>query len=138
MVNSPEAGSTTHWSSQQLRCIAEAVELEIDVRRPDGSQRGRWTPIWVVVSGQEVLVRTWYRRDTGWFGWILDSRRALVRVPGLEAEVAVEDLGEAADVVLDDVDAAYQHKYGERSVADMVSARARATTLRLSRWDAGP
>jgi hypothetical protein len=117
-----------------------ARELEIAVRRSDGSLR-EWVPIWVVCAGGQVYVRTWYRRDTGWFGHALRSRQALIRVPGLEADVTIEDIGDAstqvtADAstqVTADVDAAYRTKYGRGEAGSMVTATAAATTLQLNR-----
>ncbi|WP_177231413.1 DUF2255 family protein [Amycolatopsis saalfeldensis] len=35
------------------------------------------------------------RRDTGWYGQALRERRARIRVPGLEADVTIEDIGDA-------------------------------------------
>ena len=121
------------WSQKELERIGSARELTIAVKRADGSVR-RPTPIWVVCVGEQVYVRTWYRRDTGWFGHVLDSRRARIRVPDLEVDVDVEDVGEGAIGLRAGVDAAYRAKYGRygsSSVAGMVTAQAAATTLRL-------
>ena len=84
---------TAAWSPAELQEINAARELEIASRRADGTLR-RWVPIWAVSTGGLVYVRTWYRRETGWFGHVLASRRARIRVPGLEADVEVEDVGE--------------------------------------------
>ena len=85
---------TATWSPHELQCIEKARELNIAAKCADGTLR-RWTPIWVVCANDQVYVRTWYRRDTGWFGHALRSHRARVRVPGLEADVTVEDVGES-------------------------------------------
>jgi hypothetical protein len=85
---------TAPWSPDDLHLMDAARELQIAVRRSDGSLR-RWVPTWVVCAGGQVYVRTWYRRDTGWFGHALRSRRARIRVPGLEGahrQVAVNTL----------------------------------------------
>jgi hypothetical protein len=58
------------WSPEELNSICSAVELHIAVIRPGGRLR-RWTPIWVVCVDEQVYVRTWYRRETGWFGHAL-------------------------------------------------------------------
>jgi hypothetical protein len=108
-----------------------AGELQIAVKGSDGSLR-RWVPIWVVCAGGQVYVRTWYRRDTGWFGHALRSRRARIRVPGLEADVTIEDIGDASAQVITDVDAAYRTKYGRVGAGSMVTATAAATTLQLN------
>ena len=122
---------TASWSPDELRLMNAAGELQIAVRRSDGSVR-QWVPIWVVCAGGQVYVRTWYRRDTGWFGHALRSRRARIRVPGLEADVTIEDIGDASTQVTADVDAAYRTKYGRGGAGSMVTAAAAATTLQLN------
>ena len=121
---------TTHWSAADLRLIDASRELEIAVRRADGSLR-RWLPIWVVCAGEQAYVRTWHRRDTGWFGQALRSRRARIRVPGLEADITIEDIGDASDQVTADINDAYRTKYGQSGADSMVTATATTTTLRL-------
>ena len=83
---------TVAWSPDELERIGGAEELQIATKRADGTLR-RAVPIWVVRAGGQVYVRTWYRRDSGWFGHAVGSRRARIRVPGLEADVAIEDVG---------------------------------------------
>ena len=118
------------WSSEELALIDSAHELRIAARRPDGTLR-RETPIWVVCVDDRVYVRTWHRRETGWFGDAVASGRALVRVPGLEADVAVEDVGDVEAGLSAGVDAAYRAKYGA-GAGSMVTPEASASTLRLS------
>ena len=122
------------WSAEELAQFGGAEELRIAVETTDGTLRN-WVPIWVVCVDGEVYVRTWHRRDTGWFGRVLASRRARVRVPGLDAPVAVEDVGEDADLRAG-VDVAYRAKYGRygnATVGRMINDDAAATTLRLAR-----
>ena len=121
----------TAWTPEDLRLVRAAAELQIAVRRADGTLR-RWVTVWVVRAGGQVYVRTWYRRDTGWFGHALASGRARIRVPGLEADVRVEDVGEGPPATRAAVDSAYVDKYGpDGGTRRMVSAEAAATTLRL-------
>jgi hypothetical protein len=120
---------TTPWSPADLQSLDAAAELEIAVKRADGTLR-RWTPIWVVCAGGQVYVRTWHRRDTGWFGQALRSHRARIRIPGLEADVTVKDIGEGTVELRESIDTAYHVKYGAGS-ASMVSPSAVTTTLRL-------
>ena len=111
--------------------IDAAHELQIAGRRADGTLRG-WVPIWVVSTGGQVYVRTWYRRDTGWFGQVLVGR-ARIRVPGLEADVAVEDVGESTPELRAGIDAAYSAKYGPLGGTErMVTDEAAAATLRIT------
>jgi len=133
------------WSTEQLQLLDAAVELNIAVPRPDGAL-GRWTTVWVVCVGQGVFVRSWHRRETGWFGRAVITRRARIRLTGLETDVTVVDLGRIGDrsgeepqlqgELFDEVDSAYRTKYGafgDATVRAMVSAHARVTTLRLDR-----
>jgi hypothetical protein len=123
---------TAAWSPAELQEIDAARELEIASRRADGTLR-RWVPIWVVSAGGMVYVRTWYRRDTGWFGHVLAARRARIRVPGLEADVAVDDVGEGTPELRATVSTAYEAKYGRGGGTEqMVTAEAAAATLRLT------
>jgi hypothetical protein len=65
---------------------------------------------------------------------VLDSRRARIRVPGLEADVTVTDVGEDQVGLRAGIDAAYRAKYGRyggTSVDRMVTDEAAAATLRL-------
>jgi len=126
---------TVPWSPDELERIDTAEELRIATQRSDGTLR-RDVPIWVVSDGGHVYVRTWYRRDDGWYGHAVDSRRARIEIAGLEADVAVEDIGDDKSGLRARVDAAYRAKYGrygEATVDRMVSDDAAATTLRLTR-----
>jgi hypothetical protein len=121
------------WLPDQLRRFEEADELEIASEHADGTLP-EWLPIWVVRVGGEVFVRTWHRRTTGWFGRVLESHRARVRVPGLEAGVVVEDVGDGPGDLRARIDDAYRTKYaryGGATVERMASDSAAAATLRL-------
>jgi hypothetical protein len=66
----------------------------------------------------------------GWFGAALVSHRAEIRVPGLTADVRVEDVSGDAELRAA-VDAAYRATYG-RGAESMVTEAAAGTTLRLT------
>jgi hypothetical protein len=122
----------TDWTPEQLAAIDGADELDVAVYRQDESLRP-WTPIWVVRVEGDVYVRTWYRRDTGWFGLALRTARARIRVPDVEVDVRVEDVGVGSAGLRERVDDAYRAKYGGGSTGNMVGDDAAATTLRLCR-----
>jgi hypothetical protein len=119
------------WSTEALARIDSAHELQIAVERADGTTQGP-LPIWVVRVGDEVYVRTWHRRDTGWFGHALATRTAHIEVPGLDTDVTVEDIGDGTARQRADVDAAYRAKYGDTGAESMVTPSAANTTLRLA------
>jgi hypothetical protein len=110
--------------------IAGGDELEIAAERADGSLR-RWTPIWVVTADGQVFVRTWHRRETGWYGDAVRSRRARIRAGGLEADVVVNDVGAEGRAAVDDAYRAKYGRYGNGSVGPMVAEAAAVSTLRL-------
>jgi hypothetical protein len=124
---------TAVWTPEQLARVGQSEELQIATRRADGTLR-RWVPIWVVAVDGQVYVRTWHRRTTGWFGQVLTEPRARIRVPGLEADVTVEDVGDGSGQLRASVDEVYRMKYGrygQTTVGQMVSDAAAAATLRL-------
>ncbi|MBS43825.1 MAG: hypothetical protein CMH83_11830 [Nocardioides sp.] len=120
------------WSDSDLERFDEARELEVSVVHRNG-RAGSWTPIWVVRVGDRVLVRSWHRRTTGWFGHAVARGRARVRVPGVEADVAVADLGSADPGLRVATDTAYRDKYGPHGHGSMVTDEDAGTTLELVR-----
>jgi hypothetical protein len=132
-VEKEDDAMTSTWSPEQLQRLGASDELEIAVRRADGTV-GSWVPIWVVCVGPDVFVRTWHRRSNGWFGDVLRSQRARIRVAHVCADVTVTDVGEDSTDLRAGVDNAYHSKYsryGDATVDRMVSDPASATTLRL-------
>lgn len=121
------------WTTEDLRFLAAARELQIAVPHADG-RPGAWTPIWVVVADDEVFVRTWQRRSSGWYGRAVRTSRARIRVADQSVDVIVTVSG---DTDGDAVDAAYRAKYGAAGARSMISAEAAASTLRLSRASPG-
>lgn len=117
------------WTSAELRYLDASRELEIAARRVSGDP-ATWTTIWVVVVEDEVFVRTWHRRTTGWYGRAVKSARASIRVAGHSVDVIVTVTGGTAS---DAVDAAYRTKYGVAGAQSMTTAEASASTLRLTR-----
>jgi hypothetical protein len=124
---------TSTWTPEQLQKIGASDELDIAVHRADGSLR-RWVPIWVVRVDENVYVRTWYRRADGWFGHAIESVGARIRVPDVQADVTIADVGSDSPDPRADVDDAYRRKYGhfgEATVGRMVADSAAETTLWL-------
>lgn len=63
----------------------------------------------------------------------LAHRCARVRVPGVEVDVRIEDVGVGPSRLRQDVDDACRAKYGGGFTGNMVGDEAAATTLRLLR-----
>ncbi len=121
------------WSLDMLSTVEAMRELEIAARRPDGRLL-RFTPVWVVRSEDAVYVRTWYRRESGWYGHASASGMARVQLGADELDVSVTDVGALVGRLREAVDASYHAKYGgpgSGSVDRMVGDEAAQTTLRL-------
>jgi len=121
--------TTARWTTEDLRFLAGTRELAVAVPHGDG-RPGAWTPIWVVVVDDEVFVRTWQRRSTGWYGRAVHAARARIRVADRSVDVIVAVTGDADQ---DAVDAAYGAKYGPAGARSMITSESAASTLRLSR-----
>ena len=81
------------WSPEELNSIGSAVELHIAIRRPDGRLR-RWTPALGGLCGSAGSRADLVPTGDRIVGHALLSRRARISVPGLAADVTVEDLGQ--------------------------------------------
>ena len=122
----------TAWTTNELAAIAAADELEIAPLRPDGTQHAPVT-IWVVRDGDDLYVRSFRGRDSGWFRGTQASHEGRIRAGGVDKDVTFVD--EADPGVNDQIDAAYRDKYrrfGASYVDPMVADRARAATLKLA------
>src|SRR5215218_2099731 len=117
------------WTTDELDRIGDAEELHIAPRRKDGTLR-RAVPIWVVRVGDELYVRSWRGDDGAWYRAAKARRQGHISAGGVEHDVEFAD---ADDAVNDAVDAGYRDKYARYPsyVEPMVTAHARATTLRL-------
>lgn len=124
----PAAAIPPPWPAEALRALHSMRELLISAPRANGTHTP-WTPIWVVVAGGAVYVRTWQRRTTGWYGRAVAEGNARIQLAGKTHDVRVTP-SDPADA--DTVDAAYRAKYGDAGAQSMVTAEAQASTLRLA------
>ena len=118
------------WTSDELHAVGTAEELDLAVARADGTLR-RPVTIWVVRHEQDLYIRSWRGRTSGWYRGVQQHGEGHVHAGGVEKDVL---LVAAGDAVNDAVDAAYQAKYQrylDTYVPPMLSSQARETTLRL-------
>ena len=118
------------WTSDELRAIGEADELELATRRADGTLRAPVT-IWVVRHGADLYVRSWRGRGGVWFRRLMDRPDGRINAGGIDRDVAFAE--ETDPAVNDRIDAAYRAKYRRYPtyVEPMVAPAARAATLKL-------
>lgn len=121
----------TTWTSEELNKIGTADELEIAPRRRDSTLRKPVT-IWVVRVSDDLYVRSYRGRGGAWFRAAQVRREGRIRAGGVEKEVAF--VAETDPAINDQIDAAYHTKYRRypQYVAPMVTAEARATTIKLA------
>jgi hypothetical protein len=118
------------WTEDELDRVGDAHELELASLRRDDTW-GRPVTVWVVRDGDDLYVRSWRGRRSGWFCGVQQRHEGRIRAGGVEKGVAFEEVEVAVN---DAIDAAYRTKYGRYSptyVDPMVAPEARAATLRL-------
>lgn len=120
----------TAWTSDELRKIGAAEELEITSARSDGTLRTPVT-IWVVRHGDDLYVRAVNGRTGAWFRGTQVRHEGRIWAGGVEKDVTFAD----ADPDLNDqIDAAYRQKYrrySERIVGSIVTPAARSSTIKM-------
>ena len=121
----------TSWTIEVLDKIGKADELQIASMRRDGSLRQPVT-IWVVRVDDSLFIRAFKGRDGPWFRGALTRHAGHIRSGGVSKDVSFV---EESDPALNDrVDRAFRTKYGhydKQYVDPMVTAQARAATIRL-------
>jgi hypothetical protein len=120
----------TAWPREQLNKIAAAEELKIASVRRDGTLQHPVT-IWVVRHGDDLYVRSVNGRTASWFRGTQDRHEGHIHAGGVDKDVSIV----SADHDIDDqIDAAYRtkyHRYAASIISQVMSAEARATTLKL-------
>ena len=118
------------WTSDELKRVGEAEELQIAPRRQDGTLRKPVT-IWVVRVGDDLYVRSYRGRGGSWFRAAQANRQGHIRAGGVEKDVTF--VPESDSGLNNQIDAAYRGKYGRypQYVAPMMTAEVRSTTLKL-------
>ena len=120
----------SRWTQKELDAIDAAQELTLASARGDGTLR-RPVTMWVVCIGEDVYVRSVNGRESAWFRGAQIRHEARVRAAGVEKDVSLIDTDEAGD----QIDAAYQTKYGDRYptiVPSIVAPQALVATLKLT------
>ena len=119
------------WTSDELRTVAEAEELELASLRRDSSP-GKPVTIWVVRVGDDLYVRSWKGHTGAWFRAAQARHEGHVEAGGVRKDVTF--VAETDESINDRIDAAYRTKYRRhagRYVDPMVAPQARATTIKL-------
>jgi hypothetical protein len=118
------------WLNDQLKRIGDADDLHIAPFREDGMTYGTPTWIWSVVVDGTLYVRAYYGKKSRWYNAAVSKQAGKIVAAGMDIEVRFE----VADGPINDrIDEAYGAKYrGSPYLSDMVSARARAATVKIT------
>jgi hypothetical protein len=116
-------------SDDELQRIEDAEELDLQSVRPDGSLRKPVT-MWMVRVGDDIYVRSVNGRGSSWFRGARTKHEARIKAGGVSKDVTLVE----TDELFNEVDAAYEAKYGRRYpsiVPSINSPEARAAQLKL-------
>jgi hypothetical protein len=121
----------TTWTTEELKQIGAADEVQAASLRSDGSLRKPVT-IWAVAVGGELYARSVNGPSAGWFRGVQVRHQGRIQSGGVERDVTFVEAGTELN---EQIDAAYRIKYrryAARIVDSIVSAQARAATIKLA------
>ena len=118
-----------NWSPQELQAIVAADDLKIAPFRDDGITYGTPTWIWCVAVDGDLYVRGYNGRKSRWYNAAVRQKAGQITAAGATRQVGFETVDEALN---DRIDDGYRAKYfGSEYLEPMISARARAATIRI-------
>ena len=120
----------TAWTSDELSKIGMTDEIDIAPYRRAGTLRQPVT-VWIVRVGDDLYVCSYRGPDGFWFRAVQVRNQGRIWARSIEKDVTLTP--EIDPDINDQIDTAYRTKYGRypQYVAPMVTAEARATTLRV-------
>ena len=117
------------WTSIELNTIGSAEELHIASLQADGTL-SKPVIIWVIRVGDELFVRSYKGRTSGWFRGVLARPEGHISAGGVEKDVTFME--QTDPTVNAQIDAAYLSKYRQSPYASsMVTPAVRAATIKL-------
>jgi hypothetical protein len=120
----------TTWTSDELKKIGNAEELQIVSLRSDGTLR-KPRIIWVIRLGDDLYVRSVNGRTSAWFRGVQTRHEGHIRAGGVDKDVTFVE--EPDSNINDQIDVAYAAKY--RRYASIIPSindpKARAATIKL-------
>lgn len=116
----------TKFDADTVRALHEAKEVSIRTAKHPANA----VPIWVVVAGDEVFVRSAYGAKGRWYRDLAAGGAATLELAG--RRLAVQAIPEQGPATVEAVSREYLHKYGPGPYSEMmVKPETLSTTLRL-------
>ena len=117
------------WPKDELGRIAATDDMHIAPLRDDRVTFGTPTWIWSVVTEGELYVRGYNGQKSRWYQAAIKQKAGRITAAGMTRDVTFEAV---EGPVNDRIDDAYRAKYAASPyLAPMISARARAATVRI-------
>ncbi len=120
-----------NWTSDELKKIGSAEELELSSQRNDGSLRNLVT-MWVVRVGDDLYVRSVKGRTGPWFRGAQSRHEGRIQAGGVNKDVSFVE--EDNSDLNKQIDEAYRAKYGRYTaniLNSILTPQARTATLKL-------
>ena len=120
----------TAWTSEELKKIGAAEEVQIASLRKDGSLRSMRI-IWVVRVGNDLYVRSVNGRISDWFRSVQTCHEGQIRAGGVMKDVTFVEVADAN--INEQIDAAYAEKYRRYAsiIPSINSPTASAASIKL-------
>ncbi len=120
----------TAWTSEELKKIGSAEELQIASLRKDGSLRSMRI-IWAVRLGDDLYVRSVNGRTSDWFRGVQTRYEGRIQAGGVVKDVTFVEVADT--IVNDQIDAAYAAKYRRYAsiIPSINSPTARSATIKI-------
>ena len=120
----------TAWTSEELKKIGSAEELQIASLRKDGSLRSMRI-IWAVRLGDDLYVRSVNGRTSDWFRGVQTRYEGRIQAGGVVKDVTFVEVADT--IVNDQIDAAYAEKYRRYAsiIPSINSTTARSATIKI-------
>jgi hypothetical protein len=116
------------FASDDLRRIADAVEVEIETQAPDGPAHR--TVIWIVVDDTEAFIRSYRGPTARWYREALANSAVALHVDGRRLPATAIPATDPDSI--ERTSEGFRRKYASsRSMAAMLAPEVLDTTLRL-------
>jgi hypothetical protein len=119
------------FTTDELRRIGDADELQLASRRNDGTLRP-YVTMWVVRVGDNVYVRSARGPKNPWYVRAIASGSGRIRAGGVERDVIFAKASADVYQAIDDAYHAKYDRYGARLVGPVVGPNAHDVTVRLA------
>ncbi|CAN5261344.1 DUF2255 family protein [soil metagenome] len=117
------------WAAHDLTEIDAAHEIRLVMHRAERPELR--VPVWPIVAGGQLFVRSWAGAESKWFRRALADAAQAIEVGGRDIPVTFEPVADHAELAIAD---GYRAKYGrggDSYIGAMIAPKAVEATVRL-------